>query len=93
MSSDSTRDADGRPALLAAFACGVLAGAACALLFAPVSGREARGWVAARGRLTRAQLMERNRRLTDVVRREGVVGLLRRIRARDAAAGRAPVPR
>jgi hypothetical protein len=93
MTSDPTIDGNARPALLAAFACGVLAGAACALLFAPVSGRQARGWVAQRGRLTRAQLMERNRRLTDLVRREGVVGLLRRMRAREARAGGEPVPR
>jgi hypothetical protein len=78
--SNHSRDNEAR-ALFMAFACGVLTGAACGLLLAPARGSETRHWVAEQGRHARDRVMERNRRLTDLVRREGVRGLLRRARA------------
>jgi gas vesicle protein len=77
MEFDNRLDADPQRVALTAFACGVVIGAACGLLFAPAGGRETRHWMAERSRIAREHLRERNRRAMEVLRREGVRGLLR----------------
>jgi hypothetical protein len=42
--------------VLAGFACGLLVGAALALLFAPAPGRDSRAWVARQGREARRRV-------------------------------------
>jgi gas vesicle protein len=59
------------------FACGVLAGAALAVLVTPASGRETRQWIARQGRAARrrtGQLLH-TEQLIAIVRRRGVLGL------------------
>ena len=71
-------------ALALAFACGLLSGAAIALLITPTPGRDTRAWVAARGRSAgraTADLLTRNH-LIAIVRHEGVRGLLHRLESR-----------
>ena len=76
MEHDDQTNPDPRPALLAAFTCGILAGIALGLLFAPARGLDTRDWMAERGRIARGYLRERNRRALEIVRRGGVRGLL-----------------
>jgi hypothetical protein len=77
MELDNPYDADPRRVALTAFACGILIGVGCGLLFAPAGGRETRHWMAERSRIAREHLRERNRHAREVLRREGVRGLLR----------------
>jgi gas vesicle protein len=77
MEFDNRLDPHPQQVAVTAFACGVLIGAACGLLFAPAGGRETRHWMAERSRIAREHLRERNRRAREVLRREGVRGLLR----------------
>jgi gas vesicle protein len=77
MELDNRFEANPQRVALTAFACGILIGAACGLLFAPVGGHETRHWMAERSRVAREHLRERNRRAMEVLRREGVRGLLR----------------
>jgi gas vesicle protein len=62
------------------FACGALAGAAIALMFAPTTGRETRGWIrdrtAAAGRRTAEFVRERNQAVQAIIRKRGVLGLV-----------------
>jgi hypothetical protein len=67
---------DSRAALLLAFGCGILTGLSLGLLFAPAGGRDTRHWMADRSRIAREYLRDRNRRAMQVVRRDGVRGLL-----------------
>jgi gas vesicle protein len=85
MELDNTSDADFRLALLAAFGCGVLTGVAVALLCAPARGRETRHWMADRSRIAREHLRDRNRRAMEIVRRDGIRGLLHWQQTEDTA--------
>jgi len=76
----SNQDDDGAQAI--AFGCGLVMGAALALLLAPASGRDTRAWVAERGRSAgrgTSALLNRTRAIA-IVREEGVRGLWHRLR-------------
>ncbi len=75
-----------RVEFVAGFTCGVLAGAALALLMAPAPGRETRQWIATQGRAARrrtGQLLHAEQ-LGAIIRRSGVVGLADVLRRRRA---------
>jgi hypothetical protein len=78
----------GRDASLAMFACGLMTGVALTLLFAPVSGRDTRHWIASTSGETRrrtAALIERNRQALNLIRTRGIVGLARRLKGSTGA--------
>lgn len=79
--------------VLAAFACGLAAGAALGLLLAPARGRDSRQWIAARGRAAArgaAQVLDRQR-VYAIIRERGIRGLAdalqRRARPGEPAPG------
>jgi hypothetical protein len=73
--------------VLLGFVCGMAAGAALGLLFAPARGSDARAWVAvqgrAAGRRTAAFLNQRD--AIAIVSRDGVRGLIEVLRGARAA--------
>src|SRR4051812_28487604 len=77
--ADDVRDVS-QAAYLFMFVCGVLTGAAVALMSAPASGRDTRGWIrdrtAAAGRQTRQFVRDRNEAVQSIIRRRGVLGLV-----------------
>jgi hypothetical protein len=79
---------------VAGFACGLLAGAAVALILAPAPGRDARGWIAAQGREARRRTgrLLHTEQATAIIRKSGILGLaevLRRTRSDPEAASAA----
>lgn len=70
-------------------ACGVLAGAALAMLVTPASGRETRHWLVSQGRAARrrtGQLLH-TEQLIAIVRRRGVLGLADVLRRTEGGVG------
>jgi gas vesicle protein len=77
------------------FACGVLAGAALAMLVTPASGSETRHWLASQGRAARrrtGQLLH-TEQLMAIVRRRGVLGLADVLRRTDTGQELPPLRR
>src|SRR5687768_8782165 len=71
-------------AILAAFVCGVMAGAAVGLLFAPAGGRDTRQWIATHGRDAgrRAAHLFDPAQASAIIRRSGIRGLVEVMRWR-----------
>jgi hypothetical protein len=81
-SNTTTGPRDENLSMTIAFVAGLMTGAAIAVLLAPASGRQTRGWIATQGRAAgrrAAGLFDREKAMA-VVRGRGVLGLVKRLR-------------
>jgi hypothetical protein len=80
--------------LIAGFACGMLAGAAVAVLLAPAPGRDTRAWLAIHGRDARRRTAKflRTDEMHAIIRKSGMLGLAEVLRRASSGADGDDVP-